>query len=1050
LWFLDQLERSATYNIPAALELRGTLDPAALAGCLNAIVFRHEALRTTFDKATTTRPADDLLPEGISAGMPVQIIHPPVPITLPVIDLRPLTAAAKQAEMQRWIAQGEEHIFDLTTGPLLWVALLQLEEGHHLLLFTLHHIIADGWSVAVLIQELAALYQAYHAAGGATTGTPPPDPLPPLPIQYADYTLWQRRWLSGGELDRQLAYWEQKLAQAPALLELPTDYPRPAVQTFRGGVERFTFGAELTQRLRQLSRENRTTLFMTLLAGFAVLLARYSRQHDVVIGSPVANRNRGELEGLIGFFVNTLVLRINLEEDPSFRALLSQIRQTTLDAYAHQDLPFEQLVERLKPTRTRSYAPLFQVMFILQNTPESALELPGLAITLREQENIPAKYDLLLSLEERQGTLRGEFEYNVDLFAGATIRRMIGQLEVLFTAAVDAPDTPCSRLPLLPASAYDLMVKTWNRNPFAEPEVACIHTLIEAQAAKTPTAAALTFGDETLDYATLNARANRLAHHLIAAGVQPGSLVGVSLERSLHTVIALLAILKAGGAYVPMDASHPKERLNLMIEDARLGWFVTESDLVDRLPAHQAALTVLDRDAAAIAERPTHNPQTAVTPQHPVYVIYTSGSTGRPKGVVIEHGRLARMFLVTRNWFHFDERDVWSLFHAFSFDFSVWEMWGALLFGGRVVVVSRATSLSPEAFYDLLAAEKITVLNNNPSVFQALTALEESGHAKPLSLRLVIFGAEPLKLQNLRPWFDRHGDQHPQLFNLSGVTETTVHTTYHALSRADLDGHDLRIGPPRAELHPLYILDDHRQPVPIGVPGILYAGGHGLALGYLNQPELTARAFLPDPFSDHPDSRLQRTGDLARFLPDGNIAFLGRADYQVKIRGFRIELGEIEAILARHPAVYEAATTTRENHLSEKQLVAYVETQAGQSQPTAEDLRAFLKRKLPDYMVPALFVVMEKLPRSPNGKVDRRLLPAPATDGATVSATFQSPRTPTEELVAAAWAGLLNLPRVGREENFFDLGGHSLMATRVMARLRDLFALELPLTLLFD
>ncbi|MBF0153071.1 MAG: amino acid adenylation domain-containing protein, partial [Magnetococcales bacterium] len=1048
LWFLDQLERSATYDIPSAMQMRGTLDEAILADCLSAIVRRHEALRTTFGRADKALPPDEETPWGVEEGVPVQIIHPPAPVHLPVIDLRSLPPEEKKAELQRWITRGEEYVFDLAEGPLLWVTLLRLEDGFHVLLLTLHHIIADGWSVGVLINEVAALYGARIAAKKGLAGSSLPAPLPELPIQYADYALWQRRWLGGGELDRQLAYWQQKLAGAPALLELPTDRPRPAVQSFRGSVERFTFGADLTGRLRLLSRQSQASLFMTLLTGFAVLLARYSRQSDIVVGSPVANRNRSELEGLIGFFVNTLVLRIDGGGDPSFRELLHQVRHTTLDAYAHQDVPFEHLVERLKPARTRSYSPLFQVMFILQNTPESALELPDLAITLLDQESMPAKYDLLLGLEERDGGLRGEFEYNTDLYDGSTIRRMIGHLERLLEAAAADPDQACSRLPLLTAPEYQQMVTVWNQSPHAEPEVACIHTLIEAQVARTPAAPAISFAGESLTYAALNARANQLAHHLIAAGVQPGSLVGISLERSLNTVIGLLAILKAGGAYVPMDPNHPKERLNLLIDDAQLAWLVTESALVERLPANQAVLIVLDREATQIQKRPTSDPHTQVTPHHPVYVIYTSGSTGRPKGVVIEHGRLTRMFLVTRRWFQFDERDVWSLFHAFSFDFSVWEMWGALLFGGRLVVVSREVSRSPEAFYDLLHTEQVTVLNNNPSVFQALTSLEETGHGKPLSLRLVIFGAEPLKLQNLRPWFDRHGDRHPRLINLYGVTETTVHTTYHALSRADLDETNLKIGPPRAELHPLYILDDHLQPVPIGVPGQLYAGGHGLALGYLDQPELTARTFLPDPFSDHPGSRLQKTGDLARFLPDGSIAFLGRVDYQVKIRGFRIELGEIEAILARHPAVYEAAATTRESPAGDRQLVAYVEAQGQQPLPRADDLRTFLKRQLPDYMVPAVFVVMEKLPRSPNGKVDRRLLPVPEAPQASAT-THLPPRTPTEEMVAEAWSTLLDLPRVGRDDNFFDLGGHSLMATRVMARLRDIFALELPLTLLF-
>ncbi|MBF8271704.1 MAG: amino acid adenylation domain protein [Magnetococcales bacterium] len=1028
LWFLDQLEHGAAYNIPAAFQIHGPLNPTVLASTLTSIVQRHEVLRTTFGKD----PQQET---------PVQIIHPPTPVDLPVIDLCTLPPEPKKVAVQQWITLGETFVFNLSQGPLLWVKLLRLEDESHLLLLTLHHIIADGWSIGVLIHEVATLYPTLTSTTRDCSGT-----LPKPGIQYADFAVWQQSWLGGGELDRQLAYWEKRLAGAPPLLELPTDRPRPPVQSFRGGVERFALDASITQRLHQTSRQANATLFMTLLTGFSILLSRYSGQKDIIIGSPVANRNRSELEGLIGFFVNTLVLRMDCSDDPSFRTLLDRTRQITLEAYDHQDVPFEQLVERLKPLRTRSYTPLFQVMFILQNTPETTLELPDLKITALDQENIPAKYDLLLVMEERNGGLRGEFEFNTDLFDAATVRRMIGHLKMLLETAIGNPDQACSRLPLLDQTEYHQIVKVWNQTDKKEPEVDCIHTLVEAQVAKTPDAPAVAFEGETLSYRQLNERSNQLAHHLIRAGVRPGTLVGICLERSLDTVTGLLAILKAGGAYVPMDPNHPMERMLLLLDGVTL--MITQTPLLQRLPNHGLPSIVLDRDAQTIRKEPSTNPQTQVTPQHPAYVIYTSGSTGRPKGVVVLHGRLIRMFLVTREWFNFDARDVWSLFHAFSFDFSVWEMWGALLFGGRLVVVSRTTSRSPEAFYDLLHAEKITVLNNNPSVFQALTNLEESGHAKPLSLRLVIFGAEPLKLQNLRPWFDRHGDQTPQLINLYGVTETTVHTTYHPLTRADLEETNLRIGPPRAELHPLYILDDHLQPVPIGVPGQLYAGGRGLARGYLNQPELTAKTFLPDPFDNHPDSRMQKTGDLARFLPDGNIAFLGRADFQVKVRGYRIELGEIEAVLARHPDVYEAAATTREETPGDKQLIAFVE--ARQSQPKADELRTFLKRKLPDYMIPATFVVMGALPRSPNGKVDRRALPSAAEGNPAMESSLELPRSPTEELVAAVWGTLLNKKQVGRDNNFFDLGGHSLMATRVISRLRDLFSLDLPLTLLFD
>ena len=1068
LWFLDQLEKSATYNIPAALHIQGFINADFLEKSLNDIVQRHEVLRTTFrgfdhhfgqttafpgspspndDQGFFRNDESEINASPFSSpteGTAVQIIKPFLKVPLNLLDLSLLTQEKQQAETKLWIEQGEKYLFNLSDGPLLWVMLIKLVEDQHLLLLTMHHIIADGWSVGVLIQEMTTFYSGYCSQK--------PTVLPPLPIQYADFSLWQRTWLNQGELDRQLNYWQTQLTDLPEIIKLATDRPRPPVQSFRGSVERFKLDLKLTKALKIVSRNHNTTLFMTLLTGFTVLLNRYSNQEDIVIGSPVANRNRSELEPLIGFFLNTLVLRINCEKYPTFEQLLKQVKKTTLDAYNHQDVPFEHLVERLKPTRSRSYSPLFQVMFGLQNTPKKSLKLPGLELTQLDQQFIPAKYDLYLGMEESEDSILGEFEYNTDLFDQSTLHRMIDHFKNLLHSATQNPELMIQKMPMLNTMEYHQMVTLWNQTTLQEPPSFCLHTLLEKQILENPNKTALMFGNESLSYLQLNEQANQLAHYLIAQGVKSGSLVGICLERSFNTVIGVLAILKAGGAYIPMDPYHPKDRLKLLIEDSNLQWMVTHSTLLQQLPDHQALTIVIDKMLDSIQQCPTTNPQTEVNPKHPAYVIYTSGSTGRPKGVVVLHGRLTRMFLVTQQWFHFDQNDVWSLFHSFSFDFSVWEMWGALLFGGRLVIIDRATSRSPEAFYNVLYTEKITILNNNPSVFQALTTLEESESVKPLSLRLVIFGAEPLKIQNLKPWFDRHGDEKPQLINLYGITESTVHTTYHPLSKKDLKNHNLIIGPPRAELHPLYILDDHLKPVPIGVPGQLYVGGHGLALEYLNQPQLTDERFLTDPFSNHPDSRLQKTGDLARFLESGNIAFLGRSDYQVKVRGFRIELGEIEAVLSQHPDIYEVAATTYEERVeenTEKRLVVYVEPHK-QQQPEVENLKKYLKQKLPDYMIPTLFIIIPSLPRSPNGKVDRRLLPKPDKNLNRSKKVYDPPKTQTEQMVSETWSTLLTIKQISREDDFFDLGGHSLMATRVISRLRERFKLDLPLSLLFD
>ncbi len=726
--------------------------------------------------------------------------------------------------------------------------------------------------------------------------------------------------------------------------------------------------------------------------------------------------------------------------------LLSRIREVTLDAYEHQDLPFQKLVEELHPEHSLSYHPLFQVMFVFQNTPQGQLDLP-LSLSPQSVESRAIQFDLTLQLQETASGLKGFFEYSTDLFDAATIARMAGHFQIMLAEIVANPERRVGELPLLTADERQQLLFEWNHTQADYPKDTCLHQLIEAQVEKTPTAIAVVFENQQLTYQELNTRANQLAHYLQSLGVGPDVLVGICVERSLEMVIGLLGILKAGGAYVPLDPGYPQERLAYMLEDSQVAVLLTQQQLVDSLPQHSTPLVLLDADSEHIAQQSQENPVSGTKADRLAYVIYTSGSTGKPKGVLVSHHNVVRLFKATEAWYNFNETDVWTLFHSYAFDFSVWEIWGALIYGSRLVIVSYYVSRSPEDFYNLLISQRVTVLNQTPSAFRQLIRVDEfSGTAKELNLRLVIFGGEALELQSLKPWFERHGDEFPQLVNMYGITETTVHVTYRPLTIADLKSNGSVIGSAIPDLK-LYILDQHQQPVPIAVPGEMYVGGAGVTQGYLNRPELTSERFIPNPFSNSPGERLYKTGDLARYLPNGDIEYLGRIDYQVKIRGFRIEIGEIETVLCQHPSVREVVVIVRES-LGDKHLVAYVVPKTEQV-PNDLELRRFLLQQLPDYMVPAIFTILEEVPLTPNGKVDRRALPAPDANRSGCFGT-RAPRTPTEEILAAIWAQVLGLEFVGIDDNFFTLGGHSLLATQVISRCRQAFCVEISLQMLFD
>ncbi|HEU4559547.1 MAG TPA: amino acid adenylation domain-containing protein, partial [Longimicrobium sp.] len=1012
LWFLDRLDGgSAAYNLPAALRFIGALDAGALERALGEIVRRHESLRTVF------REVD---------GGAVQVIVPFAGFALPIDDLSGLSEAARETEVRRRAAEDAARPFDLASGPLFRAALLRVADEEHVLLLCIHHIVSDGWSSGVLLRELSTLYVAYRDGSDS--------PLAELPVQYADFSVWQREQLRGEGLDRQIGYWKERLAGAPALLELPTDRPRPPVQSHRGAREMFDMPRALLDRLQALGRSEGATLYMVLLGAFQLLLSKYSGSEDIVVGSPIAGRTRREVEELIGFFANTLVLRTDLSADPTFRELLARVREGTLGAYEHQEVPFERLVAELQPERSLSHSPLFQVMFTLQNADRSGSGLAGLRMEGVGAEVETTRFDLSLTAIPHDDGVRGVLEYSTALFDRSTVQRMLGNLaRVLEQVTADA-DARLSQLELLGPAERARVLEEWNRTTAEYPADRCIHELFEAQAERTPGAVAVVFEGEELTYAELNRLANRLAHNLRERGVGPDIRVGICVDRGLEMVVGLLGVLKAGGAYVPLDPGQPAERLAYMLADSAPAAVLTQRELRDRVGQTDVPVIELAAAAPEWADHPVTNPaRGALTAAHLAYVIYTSGSTGRPKGVAVPHRGVVNLLGSMRETVGMEPADRVLAVTTYAFDISVLEIFLPLLHGARTIVLPRERTGDPAALAEAVHAYAPTVMQATPATWRMLV---QAGWEGAPELR-ALCGGEALPAELASALRSRVS----ALWNVYGPTETTIWSTAEAV-RGDAVSANVPIGRPVANTR-VYILAEGGKPVPVGVAGELYIGGTGVVRGYLGRPELTAERFVADPFSGDAGARLYRTGDLARWRPDGTIEFLGRTDFQVKVRGFRIELGEIEARLAEHADVREAVVLAREDVPGDVRLVAYVVGDAD-----AESLRAHLSTALPEYMVPAAYVPLDALPLTPNGKLDRKALPAPE-GGAYASREYEAPLGEVEEALAEIWAELLRVERVGRWDNFFKLGGHSLLAVQVISRVRQVLGLEVALGEMF-
>jgi amino acid adenylation domain-containing protein len=1018
LWVLDRLmPGAAVYHSPTAARLKGRLDVAALTRALQAIVARHDGLRTSFQTVD---------------GRPKQVVGD-FALEVPIFDLSDKSEEDREAEAYAILRREVRTPFDLSRGPLIRAILLRIDDLDHILLVTMHHIVTDGWSVGIFHRELSKLYEAFVANF--------PSPLAELPIQYIDYSSWQREWLEGEVYESQLAYWKKQFGTLPSTLELPTDHPRPNLQAhraFHGAHHTLTLSAGLTRKIRETCQRESVTLFMLLMAAYQIMLHRYTGEEDIVVGTPIAGRQQPETEDLIGLFINTLALRGDLSGNPTTREFLHRIKQASLGAYAHQDLPFERLVKELQPERTLAHNPLFQVMFVLQSEEILPLQLAGLQAEHFRIDNVLANFDLTLDIVETDNELVCLFESNADLFESDTIERMLGHYSNLLEAITNNPEKKISELPLLTESERHQLLIEWNDTETEYPRDQPIHRLFEQQAATTPEAVAITSNDRQLSYRELNARANRLAHYLRKRGVTSDTRVGICMHRSAELIISILGILKAGGAYVPLDPEYPESRLDFMLKDAQAPLLLSQTDLAPKLRNHDAEVICVNEIQEQLASENDDNPASIAAPENLAYVMYTSGSTGKPKGVAVTHRNVVRLVKNT-NYASFSADEVFLQASTISFDASTFEIWGSLLNGARLVLLPAGTP-SLKELADAIKRNQVTTVWLTAGLFHLMV----ENHLDDLGgLRQLLAGGDVLSVPHVQKVVSRWPNC--RLINGYGPTESTTFTCCYPIDDLSKVNGSVPIGFPISNTT-VYVLDRFMNPAPIGVPGELYIGGDGLARGYLDRPELTSERFVPDPFSEN-GHRLYRTGDLVRYRATGEIEFIGRIDNQVKVRGFRIELGEIEAALLTHPGVREAVVVARKDS-GDKHLAAYLVPRNGDLSDA--EVRDFIKQRLPDYMVPSVFVTLAALPLSPVGKVDRRALPAPHEFHREAKKGFVAAESEIELKLIRIWERVLDVRPIGTDENFFELGGHSLLAVRLFAEIERDFGKNLPLAMLFQ
>ena len=1013
LWFIDQLQPgNSAYNIFSASRIKGPLDAVLMEHVVNELIARHEVLRTTFTVI------DDQL---------MQVIHPELKLSLPPIDLQSLPLDQREHEALRLVTEDFSRPFDLEKGPLLRVGLLRLAEDDHVLHVNMHHTVTDRWSGAIFEEETGALYEAF--------ANDRPSPLPALPIQYADYAVWQRGRAESEIYRRQAAYWTRKLAGVPFVLEVPTDFPRPPIQNFRGARVYTRYSKRLLDSLRELSRREGVTMFTLALAAYKALLYRYTSQETVLVGTTFANRNRPELQNMVGYLLNLIVLSTDLSGNQTFRELLQRERATVLEGFANQDLPFGKLVQELRPVQDASRNPIVQHSLIYLDFPElTVMETLGLTAKHLDIDNGASRFDMTLAMTETESGYEVDIEYPTDLYRRERIERMTKHLENILDSIVVDPGQRLSDLPLLSEDEKRQLLVQWNGTRAEYPRDRCIHELFEAQARQTPDDVALLFGTERLTYSELNEYANRVARYLKTAGVQNGELVGLFVSRSLRMVVGVLGILKAGAAYVPLDEKYPAERISFMLRDSNARLLLTEERLFAQLANYEGRKIDVDREWDQIAQCSGADLDHSITNEQPAYVIYTSGSTGEPKGVVVSHRSVVNVLNSTLAQTSLNAMDTMLAVSTLSFDIAVTEIFLPLIVGGQVVIASREVAADAMELARLVTTSKATVMQATPATWRMLI---DTGWT----------GSSQLKVLSAGEAFDRRlADQLlascAEVWNLYGPTETTI---YSGVVQVTAAKGPVPIGPPVANTS-FYVLDQFMNPVPIGIYGELYVGGEGLAHGYLNRAELTAEKFVPDPFGNEPGARLYRTGDLVRYREDGKLEFGGRMDHQVKVRGFRIELGEVEAVLSRHESVRAAVVTAQEVRPGEQRLVAYV---VGERLLSASEWRTFLIERLPEYMIPALFISLETLPLLPNGKVNRRALPVPDSSRPELRREFAPPENPTQARLVELWMNVLSLDRVGIHDDFFELGGDSILATRLVSRVRRAFGVELQLRELF-